>query len=344
MQYFNFDDLKTRIKKILITLKFSNIDADFLATHLVTSNLLGHHSHGVIRLPTYAQRIAKGIIDPQAKITESNISPTIAIVNGNKALGILASDVAADLAVRKAQTAGIAAIGLYNIAHTGRLGAFVEKIAQSNMIGMYFCNGHTKIKVQAPFGGKEAKLSANPLAYAAPRKEKPYIVLDMSTTAVAHGKVLNAVNRQELVAPDCLLDKNGNPTQDPQAYLQGGAMLPFGGKQAHKGFGIAILVEILSGILSQAKMHSTHFDQDSNGGFMVAFNIGHFLPLELYYEQIETLHDNLKSATPREGFDQITLPGERSHEIAQHQLKNGIEIDDKTWQDIEALEQNLPKR
>ncbi len=341
MQIIEFANLQNIITNILLKLDFSSKDASSLAEHLATANLLGHHSHGIIRLPIYYQRIKESIADPRAKTTHEDISPSIAFVDGNRAFGQLASIYAANLAIEKAKTAGLAAVGINNIDHTGRLGAYVQQIADANMLGMYFCNGHSGIRMQAPYGGKDSILSANPFALAAPRKNLPAIVLDMATTAIAHGKVMSAKNRDENVPEDCLLDKDGNPTCNPLDYFDGGSLLPFGGKQAYKGFGLALFVEIFAGILSRARMLSTKRRQDKNGGFILAINIENFLPLEMYFEEIDALCNDLKASQVRQGFTEVLLPGERSNKIAAKQKEQGIEIAQQTWDDIVSLAKKL---
>ena len=333
----SYPELENLAKRIFINMNFSEPDATALATHLATADLLGHHSHGVMRIPFYYQRIQKGQIDPKAKLTHEDFSPNIAIVNGNGALGQLASAFAADLAIKKATTVGLAAVGINTIDHTGRIGAFVQQIADANMLGIYVCNGRTSIEMQAPYGGKDPKLATNPIAFAAPRKSKPSIVLDMATSAISYGKMQVKKNRNESVPDELILDKDGNPTNDPNDFFAGGTLLPLGGRQGYKGFGLALLVEILSGILSRARMISSKSIQDKNAGFMLALNIENFLPLTTYYEEIETLCSNLKSSALRPGFNEILLPGERSSRIAEQQLREGIKISRSSWDEIEKL-------
>jgi len=341
MKLITYNELRNIIHLILLRLNFSDKDADLIANHLATSDLLGHHSHGVIRLPEYCQRIRHGAIDPQANITYEDVSPNITFVDGDNGLGQLASIFAANLAIDKAKRAGLTTVGINTTNHTGRIGAYVEQIAKANMLGIYFCNGNSKLKIMAPYGGKDAKIAANPLAFAAPRRANPPIVLDMATTAIAQGKVLHARNKKEQVATDCLLDAEGDPTCDPLDYLNGGSLLPFGGKQAYKGFGIALIVEIFAGILSRAKMISKDMPQDNNAAFMIAFNIESFLPLDSYFAEIETLCTDIKTSRIRDGFEEILLPGQRSNNTAEEQRKHGIQIDPCTWQNIKRIAKDL---
>jgi LDH2 family malate/lactate/ureidoglycolate dehydrogenase len=328
-------------QQLFVALGYESATAGKLAEHLVAADLCGHHSHGVIRFPLYYQRVTQGRIDPLASAEVESVSPTLVRINAHGQLGQIACVQAADLVIEKAQHAGVATAVLYNIDHTGRLGAYVEQMAAANMIGMVFCNGCVSFRGQAPYGGKEARLSTNPMAFAAPLAGQAPIVLDMATTALSHGNIMVCRNTGRPIAPNCALDQDGNVTLDPQAYFAGGTLLPLGGEQGYKGFGLSLMIEIVAGILSQARLHSQETIQDHNGVLMLALNVNHYLPLEAYFAQITAMVDELKSSALRDGFDEILLPGERSSRMVQRQRKQGIELNDKTWHTMEEYAHKL---
>lgn len=332
-----FAELFELSKTILIKLGFSETKASFLAQHLVMCNALGHDSHGVIRLAGYAKMIETGRVDPRAEPsieTDNNIS----FVNGHNALGQFVSQAAAELAVKQAKQSGMATVGIYNTGHTGRIGAFVDFIAQQNVLGIYVCNGHSGIKILAPHGGIDPVTGANPFAFAAPRYQDQPIVFDMSTSNIAYGKVMVAKNKEQMVADESIIDETGKVTQDPKQFH---ALLPVGGEAGFKGFGLTLLIEILAGVLSRARCESKDERyQDSNGGFMIALDIEYYLSMKQYYSQINAIIKNIKSSRHRTGFSDILLPGERSAAIKRERLRNGIPIDEKTWQEIIYLKTN----
>jgi len=305
--------------------------------HLVESNLFGHDSHGAIRFPEYVKAIVQeGRFNAAASTQVQENSPCTAVVDNGGGLGQVGGTFAIDLAIKKAKAYGTATVTLRNTSHVGRAGAYPLKAAREGMIAFATVNAG-KFGVQiAPFGGIDGRLSTNPIAFAAPRRDAEPIMVDMTTSVVAEGKVRVAANKGVSVPDGWLLDSNGVPTNDPTKLKSDprGAILPLGGIVAHKGFGLSLMVEILGGALSGQGCAAGESTMESNGVLFSVFNIEHFSPLEAYYENVETMISHVKSSRLASGFTEILAPGEPEFRTADQRRKNGIEIDEKTWSDI----------
>ena len=305
--------------------------------HLVESNLFGHDSHGAIRFPEYVKAIVQeGRFNASASTQVTENSPCTAVVDNGGGLGQVGGTFAIDLAIKKAKECGTATVTLRNTSHVGRAGAYPLKAAREGMIAFATVNAG-KFGVQiAPFGGIDGRLSTDPIAFAAPRRDAEPILVDMTTSVMAEGKVRVSANKGVKVPDGWLLDSDGNPTNDPTKLKSTprGAILPLGGIVAHKGFGLGIMVEILGGALSGQGCAAGENTMESNGVLFSVFNIEHFSPLEVYYEHVETMMTHIKSSRLAPGFTEILAPGEPEFRMAEQRRKNGIEIDDKTWFDI----------
>ncbi len=228
-------------------------EARMVAELLVEANSVGHDSHGVIRIPQYVDMIDNGHITPGAEIAILRDTPALAILDAHWSFGQVAMSQAVDIGVEKSRQIGLSTIGIQRSNHIGRLGSYVEKIAQQGLVGLLFVNGTPTCRM-APWGGTESRLGTNPLALGVPAAPRAPIVLDMTTSVVAEGKVRVQRNRGEPVPDGWLVDAEGQPTNDPNALYGDppGSILPLGGPAGHKGSGLNIAVELLGGALSGA--------------------------------------------------------------------------------------------
>ena len=208
--------------------------------HLVESNLFGHDSHGAIRFYEYARAVREGRFQPRAVPVVVEEYPCLAVVDAKGAMGQVGATFAAKLASEKARIHGVGCVALRNTSHIGRAGAYPLMAAREGLIGLIFVNaGHLGYQI-APFGGIDGRLSTNPIAFAAPRREAEPILVDLTTSVVAEGKVRVAINSGHQVPEGWLIDSEGNPTVDPGDFSADppGAILPMGGVVAHKGFAV----------------------------------------------------------------------------------------------------------
>lgn len=300
---------------------------------LIEANLDGHDSHGVVRVAEYVQWMEEGRINHGAKIEVETETECLAVINANWGWGQVKAQEAMKLVLRKASTTGLAALSLHDCNHIGRAGDYPAMAAREGMAAVLFVNTHGGGKLVAPWGGRERRLSANPIAAAIPRADGEPIVLDISTCAIAGGKVHIAYNKHKPVPPNCLIDAQGHATTNPADFYgpPEGALLPMAG---HKGYGLAILCDVLAGALSGAGCSRPTTDRVGNAFLAVVLDIAKFRDRKAFDESVEGLIQYLKGSPLAEGFSEILIPGEperREHRIRE---KNGIPIDDGTWKEI----------
>src|SRR5271156_5510325 len=223
-------------------------EAALVMRHIVGANLVGHDSHGVIQIPTYIERIKVGHIVPGAPWVIVKESPNHTVVDGHWAFGYVANDKAMRLTIEKAEKGNVAAATVFRQGHIGRLSSYSQMAAKAGMIGIVTADSGRSPKAVAPFGGREARLGTNPITIAVPSDLDGPLYLDMATSAVAAGKIALAAARGDQVPEGWITARDGKPTTDPKRY-RGGALLPLGGTEGYKGTGLAVIVEILCGLL-----------------------------------------------------------------------------------------------
>src|ERR671919_1285987 len=224
-------------------------EARLVADHLVEANLMGHDSHGVIRVQPYVERLQSGKTKSGQELRITKDAGALITVDGQEGLGQVVVKQAMDLGIERAREHGVAVLGICNTTHMGRIGAWAEQAAAAGMVSLHFCNT-TGFGIQvAPFGGTDRRLSVNPIALGVPRKGREPIIHDMSTGTIAAGKIRVARNKGSRLPEGAIIDNKGRPTRDPEAFFTDppGALTTAAG---HKGHGLAIFVEILAGALS----------------------------------------------------------------------------------------------
>ena len=311
-------------------------DAAVVVDHLVESNLFGHDSHGAIRFYDYGRGIREGRFQTQATPVIDRQTSSTAVVDGQAALGPIGATFAAELAIDKAREHGIAAVALRNTCHIGRVGAYPLMAARQGLIGQIMVNaGRLGFEI-APFGGIDGRLSSNPIAFAAPRRNADPVMMDMTTSVAAVGKIWVAENRGQQLPEGWIIDAEGRPTTDPKDFTQEprGAMLPLGGVAAHKGSGLAVMVELLGGALGGQGCAAGEREVVSNGVLMTVYRIDQFTDADAYYDQVESLIRHVKSSRLAPGFDQILFPGEIEFAQARRKQADGIDVEDATWRKI----------
>jgi uncharacterized oxidoreductase len=308
-------------------------DAAWMAQVLVRANLQGHDSHGVIRIPQYVEEWRTGKLNPKAKPRILSEGPATALMDGEAGFGQIVARQAMRLAIRKAGEAGVAAVGVKRSGHIGRLADYVEMASAQDMIALLFVNASGAGQWMAPWGGREARLSTNPLAFACPAGATPPILLDIATTTAPEGKVRVKRNRREPVPLGWIIDAEGEPTTDPQALYRTprGTLLPMAG---HKGYALALMVEILAGILGRAGHVCEHPGLDYNGLFIIVLDIARFLPPSVFQAEVDDLARYLKSSALAPGFSRILTPGDAEVLTERERAAKGIFIEEETWTQI----------
>ncbi|HSB69736.1 MAG TPA: Ldh family oxidoreductase [Candidatus Methylomirabilis sp.] len=331
--------LLTRIcHDILLTVGASEEEASTVARHQIGANLAGHDSHGIILLSTYVDRIRKGHIVPGARFEVVHETPTTARISGNWGFGQVVQTRATRLAIEKARNSMVAAVTVAYQSHVGRLADYPLMAAEAGMIGMLVCDSGRGPKYVAPFGGRDARLGTNPISMALPSNLEAPIFVDMATSQVAGGKILVYRNRRKPVPLGWLLDKNGNPTTDPNDYFAGGALLPLGGLDAgHKGYGLSTMVDVFAGILTGLGWGIDPAGKHNDGSLFIAINVEAFRPLEEFRAEVSEFARFLKASPPAQGFKEVLYPGEIEWLTTQERLRTGIPVEDDTWTEIQEL-------
>ncbi len=329
------DELERAAEEALRSAGATDEEARIVAAHLVTANLAGHDSHGVLRLPQYLAGIEAGSIACGAEIETVRETPTSAVLDANWGFGQVAALRATEMAIAKAGEHAIAAVALRRSNHVGRLGEYVELTAARGMIGMCFVNGHGGAHNTVPWGGADRRLCSNPLAFGFPTGDGP-VVLDMSTSAVAEGKVRTYRITGKPVPDGWIVDSEGRPTNDPEVlYSQPrGALLPMGGNLGYKGFGLSLLVEAMAGGLSGAGTSGPDPERGGNAMCIIAIDPERFVGKEMFMAEMDSLVEWVKSSRPAPGFDEVLVPGEVERREWQRRTPEGIPVDDETWRQI----------
>lgn len=344
MPFFRPDDLK----RLGVDL-FSAVDvpapvAEVVANHLVESGLLGHDSHSVLRFPQYVEAVRKGVVNPHARLKIAEETPFMAQVSGGRNFGQVTAVAAVELAMDKARAAGFGVVTVQECSHIARLGHFASLAARQNLIAMIAANGHGSDLAVAPFGGTARRLPTNPLCIAIPTTRAWPILLDMTTSMSSGGAMRAYQNRGESMPPGLIIDAQGNPTEDVEAFYgpPPGAILPLGfPRSGHKGTGMSVVVDILAGALSGAGCSGKDSSGIGNALFIGVLDIAAFVSLEDFWEQTDHFIDWVKSSPPAAGFDEVVLPGENSYRIYQQRNRDGLYVDESAWGQIGELATKL---
>lgn len=317
--------------ELLIGAGASNEEATIVASHCVGANLAGHDSHGIIQIPTYINRITIGHIVPGAPVEVVRDTSTTTVLDGNWGFGYTVSEYAMRTTIDKARESNVAATTVYRQGHVGRVADYPLMAAKAGMIGMMTADSGRAAKSVVPFGGREPRLGTNPICIAMPSDLEGPLFVDMATSAVAAGKVNLAVVRGDAIPEGWIIDSNGNATTDPTQLGAGGAILPLGGAEGHKGYGLSAMVEVFSGILTGLGFGHDPSGRHNDGCFMAAFKVDAFRPLAEFKQEIGSFVDYLRSSETAEGHERIYYPGELEYLTEKRRLREGIIIEDSTW-------------
>jgi LDH2 family malate/lactate/ureidoglycolate dehydrogenase len=331
------DHLTEIARSLLIAAGTPDAEADTVSRLSIAANLAGHDSHGIILIPTYIDRVKVGHIVPGAPWTITSETPTTTVVDGNWGFGYVVTRRAMELTIEKAEKQNVAACTVFRQGHIGRLAAYPLMAIERGMIAMITADSGRSPKHVAPFGGAKARLGTNPICFAMPSNLDGPLFFDMATSAAAAGKIGVAMARGEEVPPGWLIDSDGNPTADPRKLRQGGALLPLGGNEGYKGYGLSAIVEIFSGLLTGLGFGIEPTGRHNDGCFIAVFKVSAFRDLNVFKQEVTDFARYLKDTPPRQGFKQVYYPGEVEYLKEQDRRKNGIPIEDATWGVLKKL-------
>jgi uncharacterized oxidoreductase len=307
-----------------------------VAEHLVSANLKGHDSHGVGMIPAYVNNIRKGHLNQHRHAAVVRDQGAVLLVDGGMGFGQVVGREATELALQRVRDTGVVCAGVRNCHHLGRIGTYGELCGDAGYVSVHFVNVVGHPPQVSPYGGRERRMTTNPFCCVVPRPGLPPLVLDMATSAIALGKVRVAHMKGEPVPDGALVDHEGLPTTDPAVMFQQpfGALGPFGG---HKGYGLAVMCELLGGALAGAwTAQPEHPRKNTIVNHMLMFVVdpAAFGGVEAFHHEVGEMVGYLHAATPARGFDRVRVPGEPEQEAAAARARDGIPIDDNTWAGI----------
>lgn len=318
-------------------------EAAIVSRSLVDANLAGHDSHGVIRVVQYVAAIADGKLVPGAPFEVVRETPAVLVADGHWGLGQVQAHRLLGRLVAKARQAGIAAGTLRQCGHIGRLGEYAEAAAGQGMASIATVNNHGFGKAVAPPGGIVGRIGTNPLCLGAPTHGEP-AVLDIGTSVCAEGKVRVVYNKGGQVPEGWLLDAQGRPTTDPSVLYRDprGTILPLGGPQAYKGFGIGLLLDMFAGGLSGASCSRPEMPlRVANAVLFIVLDVGQFAGADHFLREVTDLAEAVRSCPRAEGVEEITLPGDPERRERGRRQKAGLSLDDGTWGQLATLAERL---
>ncbi len=334
-----YQDLERLVTDIFDAAGSSHAEAQRIARHLVSANLAGHDSHGVVRVPRYVQMKNDGLILADQKVDLLVDTPVMAVVDGKYGYGQTVAPQAVEVGIAKCKAMGLAAVALRNAGHIGRVADWAEMAAAQGLVSIHFVNASGSVLV-APFGSVERRFSTAPYCVGVPMADRAPLILDFATSVVAEGKVLVASQGGKAVPADALIGPDGRTSNDPQ-LLYGdyaklgkrdirngpGALRTFGD---HKGSGLALMCEILGGALSGTGCTAPG-RRFANGMFSLYVDPARIDPEGLFPADVTRYVSYVKAAKPSEPGTETLLPGEPEARTRAQRLAAGVPLAEQTW-------------
>lgn len=332
------ENLKGFCENIFMKAGLSREDAFTVADSLIFANIRGIDSHGVVRLPFYVERLRQGGTKSKPRIRKIKEKAASVLLDGDNGMGQVVGMYATRLAMEKAKEAGVCFVGVKGSSHYGVASYYTVKTTEDNMIGLSMSNGPP---VMAAWGGAKGVICNNPLSIAAPHGSGRPIVLDIAMSTVAGGKVRLAAKNNQKIPKGWIIDRHGRDTENPNDLPGGGALLPFGG---HKGYGLTVMLEILTGVLTGAGMMRQiplwikEIRSPLNvGQCFMAISIESFMDLDSFKERLDWVVKEIKSSPLAEGAKGVFYPGELEIGVEEERRRMGIPISEEVWKDLKGM-------
>jgi ureidoglycolate dehydrogenase (NAD+) len=323
------DALERFIRDIFQAAGVSPEDAAAAAPSFVWASLRGVDSHGISRVPRYVEMFASGVANARPTITVDDSAPGVAVVDADFAPGPVALTRAADLAVEKAKTHGIAAVSVRNTVHTGAIGYYVSRIADAGLVGIGIAAGSPMMSYEGAVG---ASVATSPLAIAVPGTgDKPTVLLDMASSLIALGKIAQYKREGKPLPEGSATTADGTPTTDPELAK---IPTPLGGP---KGSGLSLMFELLTSVLVTAPILTAyHAGQKKHrqNATLIVIDPAAFGSAEDFAANVDATIDTIHGLPRAEGVEQILVPGERSAGTLQKRSDAGIPVGDKLWAEL----------
>ncbi|CAI1039869.1 Ldh family oxidoreductase [Serratia entomophila] len=330
------EELKAFVSAVFQAFGVPEKDALMLSDSLVTAELWGHSSHGMLRLPWYIARLRHGAMAPEDVSFIATDSGSLVVIDGNHSMGQVMAMKAIDMGMARARQHGISAVAVRNSNHFGTAAYFTRQVAESGFIALLATNASAAM---APWGGSQKLIGTNPWSIAAPAGKRGVVVMDIANTAVARGKIYLAAERNEAIPDSWAADVHGVPTTLASEAVHG-LLLPMAG---HKGYAIAFMMDILAGVLTGSQFGkgvAGPYDATQKSGcghLLITIDIAGMMANDEFNVRINELIDQVKAIPTAKGVAEIFFPGEIEDRHAAENVKNGIAIADNTWQSLVRL-------
>ena len=335
------DRLVEFVAAVLRAAGVREVEARVTADRLVEGDLRGRTGHGIIRLPSYVERIQAGAINLNPNITIRRETATSALVDGDNGLGQVVMTRATELAIDKAKVGGLAMVGTVHSNHAGAAGVYTAMALRHDLAAMYFAVANAN--GLAPWGGRERLLGTNPIAAAFPAGEEIPFQLDIATTVASHGSIRVKQLAGEPMPEGWVIDADGNPVTDP-GLVDDGFLVPIGG---YKGSGLNIMIGALAGIMTGAAFgrRVVNFRTDATtptntGQSIIVLRPDLFIPMDDYKHEMDRQLRELRASASMTG-EPVRLPGERATELEIEQRRLGIPVQSSLKADLNTLAERL---
>lgn len=342
MQRFSREQIESFMARCFVATGMPGADAATVANLMAEGDMLGKDSHGIFRLPGYVGRLKAGGFNVSPDIRIENERAATALLNGDNAMGHLVVNRAAEIAIEKAKTAGVAWVGMHHSNHAGAAGVYSNKALEHDMIGLYVAVGSANHL--PPWGGTEMLLSTNPIAVSVPASKEKSIVLDMATTVTSYGKVKVYAQRGLEMPEGWMVGPDGGPLTDA-SKADTGYLLPIGGP---KGYGLALIFGILAGTLNGAGFGKNVVDMNADassttntGQFYLAIDISAFMDVDEFKKQVDVVIDEMHGSPTLPGVDSVRLPGEMTHVAYADRTANGVPLPDPLLENLSRVADDL---
>ncbi|HYT55566.1 MAG TPA: Ldh family oxidoreductase [Verrucomicrobiae bacterium] len=328
MTRVNHEKLTRFVSRSFEKLGVTSGDAEIAAKVLVAADLRGVDTHGVIRFSAqawYVKWLTEGSMTARPNIRVISESSSTALIDGDRGMGMVIGHRAMEIAIRKAKESGIGMVGVRNSRHYGMSAYYAMLALPHDMIGIAMTNASRQV---VPTFGREARFGTNPMCYAVPAEQELPFVLDMATTTAAAGKLELAARQGKSIPAGWALNEQAEATLDPRMAQKARRLLPLGGSReggSHKGYGLAILVEILCGVLT-GTMTALNANQDPRGHFFGAIRVDTFRPVTEFKKDMDRLIRELKSTPPTAGQERVYVAGQIEFETAEERAERGIPL------------------
>ncbi|MDC0530968.1 malate/lactate/ureidoglycolate dehydrogenase [Alphaproteobacteria bacterium] len=354
-------EIRVKVKDVieLITEIFqakacSDYEAKTIAERLCGSNLKGHDSHGIVRVPRYVEWMERDWVFPNIESELVIDAGALACLDAKQGFGQVAGERAVDEGIARAKKHGVSVVGLKNSGHLGRIGDWAERAAEAGFVSFHFVNVRGSLLV-APFGGTDRRGSTSPLAIGIPSKGKEHIILDMATSTVAEGKVMVAQKGGKPLPQGALIDSSGNLTINPEVMYGkisddevpdsengSGAITAFG---LHKGSGINFMMEMLGGALTGSGVSAGIDDKEkrkfANGMLSIYISVEKMVDLDYFSKEVQSYADFVRASPAFDKTGKVLIPGDKEIITNKDRLANGLPVAPIVWENIKQTAQKL---